>query len=159
MSSIADNTVLTNFALIKREDILMKVFEDNFFISEEVLEELQRGEEKGILPKRNWNWIQVLRIHSQQEVNAFEQFRQRFGSGESSCLSLAISRHLKIFTDDLDTRRYAQRLGIPVSGTIGVLLIAIEKGILALEEGNNLLYEMIEHGYYSPYQTLNELVR
>jgi predicted nucleic acid-binding protein len=41
--AIVDNTVLSNFVLIEREDILSKVLKNNFFVTEEVLEELKRG--------------------------------------------------------------------------------------------------------------------
>jgi predicted nucleic acid-binding protein len=158
VSAIADNTVLTNFALIQREDILLKVFEGHLFISEAVSEELQRGEEKGILPRREWKWIQILSLNSSQEMSLFHLLRQQLGTGESSCLSLAIHRNLKVLTDDLEARKYAQTRGIPVSGTIGVLVAAVKKGVISLEEGNRLLAEMIEHGYYSPYETLNGLL-
>lgn len=158
MNIIVDNTVFTNFAFIKREDILKKVFENNLFTSEAVLEELKRGEEKGILPKRDWNWIKVLKIEYEQEKHNFELISRRLGKGEAACLSLAVNRNLKVLTDDLDTRIWAQRRGIPVSGTIGVLIAAINKKIISLEEGNNLLLEMIECGYFSPYKTLDSLL-
>jgi len=43
---VADNTVLSNFALIGREDIWAELFENTFFTTEEVLEELKRGEQR-----------------------------------------------------------------------------------------------------------------
>ncbi|MEW6381418.1 MAG: hypothetical protein AB1611_17700 [bacterium] len=89
------------------------MFEDNLFTSEAVLAELQQGEEKGLLPQRDWNWVTVLRIESEQEKYSFDLFGHRLGKGESACLSLAANRHLKVPTDDLDTRRLAQRRGIP----------------------------------------------
>jgi len=58
---VADNTVLSNFALIEREDILAKLFENALFTTEEVLEELTRGEQRNVLPKRDWQWIRVLK--------------------------------------------------------------------------------------------------
>lgn len=51
---LSDNTVLSNFAIIEREDILTKIFKNSFFTTEEVLEELKRGENRGVLPKRDW---------------------------------------------------------------------------------------------------------
>ena len=120
--------------------------------------ELKQGEEKGILPKRDWHWVNVLKIESEEEKHNFDTFSQRLGRGESACLCLAASRNMKILTDDLDTRRFSQRSGIPVSGTIGVFIIAIRKSIISLEEGNNLLLEMIEKGYFSPYKKLNGLL-
>jgi len=43
-----DNTVLSNFALIRGEDILAKLFENMLFTTEEVLEELKRGEQRNL---------------------------------------------------------------------------------------------------------------
>nr|MDO8082652.1 hypothetical protein [Candidatus Freyarchaeota archaeon] len=34
-----------------------------------------------------------------------------------------------MLTDDLDARRYAQKFGVPVSGTIGVLVLYVGKKI------------------------------
>jgi predicted nucleic acid-binding protein len=39
-------------------------------------------------------------------------------------------------TDDKDARKLAQRRGVPVSGTIGVLIEAVREGLLSPEEAN-----------------------
>lgn len=155
---LADNTVLTNFAFIEREDILKDVFEHRLFTTEAVLKELYKGEDSGVLPKRDWRFLKTLKIESEHEQYLFERLKQRLGEGESSCLSLAISRDMKVLTDDLDTRRYAQRMGISVSGTIGVLVLSVKKGIISKDEGNIFLLKMIEKGYYSPIKSLDGLV-
>lgn len=155
---IVDNTVLVNYALVKREDLLKKVFGKYLFTTQFVMKELRDGEEKGILPKRDWAWIKILKIESEHEKRFFELLTEKLGSGESSCLSLAASRDMKILTDDLDTRRYAQRRGIPVSGTIGVLVVAVKKDFISLNEGNGLLWKMIEKGYYSPTKKIDDLI-
>ena len=155
---VADNTVLSNFALIGREDILAKLFENTFFTTEEVLEELKLGEQRNVLPKRDWQWIRVLKIEVSQEEFLFRLFAEMLGKGESSCLSIAISRDLKVLTDDKDARKLAQRREVPVSGTIGVLVEAIREELLSIEEGNTMLSDMIEQGYFSPFETLDELI-
>ncbi|NQE46630.1 hypothetical protein C5S31_11475 [ANME-1 cluster archaeon GoMg2] len=155
---IADNTVLSNFALIRREDILAKLFENTFFTTEEVLEELKRGEQRNVLPKRDWQWIRVLTIESSQEKILFRLFAESLGKGESSCLSIAISRELKVLTDDEDARKLAHRRGVPISGTIGVLVEAVREGLLFIEDGNTMLSDMIEKGYFSPFETLDKLI-
>ena len=38
-------------------------------------------------------------------------FAESLGKGESSCLSIAVSRDLKVLTDDMDARELAQRRG------------------------------------------------
>jgi predicted nucleic acid-binding protein len=49
-------------------------------------------------------------------------------------------------------------LGIVVSGTLGVLVQAVERGILMIEEGDKLLRAMIARGYRSPYSSLQPLL-
>jgi len=155
---VADNTILSNFVLIGREVILNKVFKNNFFTTEEVLEELKRGEDRGILPKGDWRWIKILKIQSPREEFLFQVFTASLGKGESSCLSIATTRNFKMLTDDLDARRLAQRRGIPVSGTIGVLVDAVRRGLLSSDEGNAMLSRMIAKGYFSPFEKLDELL-
>ncbi len=86
---VADNTVLSNFALVGREDILAKLFKDTLFTTEEVLEELKRGKQRNVLSKRDWQWIRVLKIASSQGEFLFRLFSESLGKGESSCLSIA----------------------------------------------------------------------
>lgn len=65
----------------------------------------------------------------------------------------------KFFTDDVDARKTAQRLEVPVSGTIGILTYLVHKGHITLEDGNSMLRDMIKKGYYSPTDELNELLK
>jgi len=51
-----------------------------------------------------------------------------------------------------------RRRGVPVSGTIGVLVEAMRGGLLSIEEGDTMLSEMIEKGYFSPFEALDELI-
>ena len=158
MRAIVDNTVLTNFALAQQSEFLKVVGDGELFTAQEVLSEFQEGENRSIVLKQDWNWIQVLEIESEEERITFTRANQRLGKGEAACLSLAIHRQFKILTDDLDARRYAQRRGIPVSGTIGVLVLAVKKKLILLEEGNTILQLMLQYGYYSPYLRLDELI-
>ncbi len=155
---IADNTVVSNFAVIRREDVLCRMFGNTFCVTREVLTELKRGEERGIVPNRDWTWVRVLDTESPHENALFQLFSASLGKGESSCLSIAASRNLKILTDDLDARKLAYRSGIPVSGTIGILVQAVRTGILSLKEANTLLAEMISKSYFSPVDTLDEFL-
>ena len=97
-------------------------------------------------------------IEPSQEEFLFRLFSESLGKGESSCLSIAILRELKVLTDDMDARKLAQRRCVPVSGTIGVLVEAVRENLLSIEEGNTMLSEMIEKGYFSPFETLDELI-
>ena len=49
-------------------------------------------------------------------------------------------------------------LGVPVSGTLGLLVKAVRAAILASEEADALLVQMIAGGYRSPRPTISELL-
>ena len=62
-------------------------------------------------------------------------------------------------TSNRTSRKQALAWGIPLSGTIGVLLLAIQDGRLTLDEGNVLLNEMIDRANYrSPTTDLRSLL-
>ncbi len=86
----------------------------------------------------------------------FIRLNSKFGRGEASCLAIALHRNAGILTDDLDARRFAQQGCISVSGSVGILVKAIDGGQLSKEQGNHLLHLMIAEGYYSPVETLDQ---
>jgi len=63
-------------------------------------------------------------------------------------------RQARFFSDDLAARRLAQANGLPVSGTIGLLLALVRREIVTLVEGDGLLAVMIRQGYRAPAATL-----
>lgn len=52
------------------------------------------------------------------------------GMGESEVLAAAASEHCRAVLDDLEARRCAASLGIPVIGTLGVILRARRLGLI-----------------------------
>lgn len=53
------------------------------------------------------------------------------GDGESEAINLAMEINAdRVILDDRAARRLAQRLGVPIIGTLGVLLAAKRRGIL-----------------------------
>ncbi len=149
---IADTTVISNFALIKRLYILTETIEA--CTTEEVAEELRVCVEKGLF---EFDFDIEIICMSNEERATFFRLTERFGRGEASCLAIGIHRKVNILTDDFDARKFAQRAGIPVSGTIGVLVSAVENRSISKEEGNELLHRMIEKGFYSPLESLDKL--
>ena len=82
---------------------------------------------------------------------------RKVSAGEAACLAVAYLRHMSVFTDDRDARQIAIQYGIPVSGTIGVLVEAVRRNVLNLEQANRVLREMIHLGYRAPFPTLDSL--
>jgi len=151
---LVDNTVLSNFAKVNRMDLLRKAFE-KLYVTEQVLEEFRVGVERGVLPNIPIDF-EVLKI-KEDELELYDSLRIKLGRGEASCLAIAKNRSMKFLTDDSDARKVANILGVSVSGTIGVLVRCVEKGLITKEEGNKILKEMLVKGFYSPISDLSDL--
>jgi predicted nucleic acid-binding protein len=98
----------------------------------------------------------VVELTPAEEAN-LTQVRLVLGDGEASCIAVALERKAGLFSDDLDARRYAQRHGIRVSGTLGVLALLEERGYLTMAEADACLRGMIARGYRSPVRSLADL--
>lgn len=71
------------------------------------------------------------------------------GPGESSVLALALaelSANTVAVIDDLAARRCATTLGIPLRGTLGIILVAKKRGLIPL--ARPVLERLIIHGMY-----------
>jgi predicted nucleic acid-binding protein len=69
------------------------------------------------------------------------------GRGESQVLSLAaVSPRSRAVLDDMEARRCAQSLGLPVIGTLGVILRAKRKGVI--ERARPIIDQLRRVGLY-----------
>lgn len=155
---LIDNTVLSNFALVQHPEFIRLAYLEDIGTTLEVIAELERGVSLGRLPACQWTWLQNIQMTS-AEQQQFRQLSSHLGNGEASCLAVAAQRHWKIATDDKDARKWAIRLHIPHTGTLGILGTLITRHHLTLAEGNDWLQRMITAGYHSPMKTLDELIR
>ena len=166
MTVVANTTVISNISAVGRIDLLRELH-GTLRISVQVYEEIQKGIEEGygfyaeternIHPFSDTGWIRLTGMADDEEFAAFRELSRRLGKGEASCLSIAARRKWLFLTDDLAARKQAAAMGVPVSGTLGCLLMAVEKGLCALEQANRRLREMTNRGYRSPVRDLTEL--
>ena len=75
-----------------------------------------------------------------------EVLNWRLGAGETSVLALALQHGLEAIIDDLGARKCAASLGIPVRGTLGIVLVAKQRGIIPL--ARPVLHELLQAGLY-----------
>ncbi len=152
---LVDNTVLSNFANVEQPDLFLKAF-DNLATTQAVLDEFKEGERLGRVPTTNWFALHIIEMTGEEQTRAVE-LGQTLGKGEAECLAIAELRNWMILTDDRDARRKANALSIVVSGTLGALVNLVEFNIVGLDFADNLLLLMIEKGYHSPVNSLQEL--
>jgi len=157
MITLLDNTVLSNFSTIERPDLVHLVLADTAATVLEVQYELATGFRLGKYPVCDWSWLRVLQLDKGAQP-LYQQLRSRLDAGEAACLALAATQGYRVFTDDRDARKIAIQMGIPISGTLGLLVLTIDKEILSLAEADDLLRRMIAAGYRSPITTLAEVL-
>lgn len=156
MIALLDNTVLSNFTLIKRADLVQLALGEDVATTQAVWDEFQAGIDNGRLPLQDWSWLPILALTA-EEKPLYHLLTRRLNAGEASCLAIAAHRGCRVFTDDQDARELAGIRHIPVSGTLGLLLLLVDLKIISPADGDNLLIGMISSGYRSPIASLQEL--
>ena len=151
--AILDNTVLSNFALVKRPDLVNSFWPGLACTTPTALGEYLSASDKIAFPVEYWSELPVLEL-SEQEEQLARQFSARLGAGERSCIAVAILRQGLFVSDDLDARRIARDRNVLLSGTLGILIGCVQRNLLTMAQANRLLGIMIAAGYRSPVSEL-----
>ena len=157
MTVLLDNTVLSNFSIVRRPDLVRVAFVEKVGTTEQAFREMQDGVEIGRIPACDWTWLVRIALTPPERVQ-FETVHEYLGEGEAACLAVARERGYRLATDDKDARRQARQLGVSLTGTIGILAILVKQGELTLAEGDHLLEEMVTSGYRAPLATLQDVL-
>jgi len=153
--TIADTTVLSNFAHVRQPSLLRQLF-PSLGSPVSVFGELSRGVRSGLVPKCDWTWLEIIPLTAAENAHAAELLSV-LERGEADCLAIAKARDWVVLTDDRDARKAAALLGLEISGTLGCLDLLVQEGLLELNAADALLSEMIACGYRSPVRSLRKL--
>ena len=93
---------------------------------------------------RSLDWIRVENIQNEM-AKAMYKTQLHEGEVEVMILSKEIAADVVII-DDANAKKHAKYLGLPVTGTLGVLIKAKQEGYV--EALKPVLQQMIEHGIY-----------
>jgi predicted nucleic acid-binding protein len=150
---VLDNTVLTNYGLVKRADLVTDLWPERVFVTPDVLKEYRVGIQVANLPEKIWDCLPVLTLSTSETALAL-CLAHRLGAGERSCLAVAISRGALFASDDEDARRHTKRANVPIIGSVGILIRNIQQERLSLSDAQSCLDIMIAAGYRSPVSKL-----
>jgi len=108
--------------------LLPKLFGE-IWVPEAVVGEIQAGHNRNVsLP--DFDTLSWLMVHSVQQRAPLPLVTQ-LGEGEKEVLALGLEQPGSLLLlDDRNARRHAEALSLQVSGTLGVLLLAKERGYL-----------------------------
>lgn len=119
--------------------ILGKLF-DEVIITSKIREELYRKEKEFFEKAR---FVKVVEGNNQNLVNALSVI---VDEGEAEAIALALEGRLPLLIDDLKGRKLSESLGMKYIGTLGLLKIAKNKGII--DEIRPIIEKFLEDGYY-----------
>jgi len=166
MIFVCNTTVLSNFAATHQLDCLKSLFQQ-IYMPTAVYEEIQNGIEEGydffegiekvVSPFTKSGWIQLTNVADDDGIRLLGMLPRNIHQGEAACLVVAKQRNGLFLTDDRAARKYARMWQIPLSGSLGCLRLAVDKGFYTLPEANGLLKQMINYGYRSPIVDLADL--
>ncbi len=151
-----DNTVLTNYAIVGRQDLIFSLFGNRACTTKQAFDEFRHGTKNPEIPVNAWEELPCYEL-SVDEVNWAHRQLTRLGNGERACLTAAFFRKGILASDDQLVRKLAQQISVPVIGSIGILVAAVNNHLLDKVVGQILLEQMIQSGYYSPISNLNQL--
>jgi predicted nucleic acid-binding protein len=159
---ICNTTLLSNFAVVHRVDLLIQVLATPLYTTAHVLDEISAGVSAGYthLEALEQQLLAadspfVLTPLESQELKTFREARLRLHAGEASCFAIALHRQFVFGTDDLAARKIVRANKVVVIGTVGVMVLC-RRGVLPLADANQFLQQMIDAGYRSPVPRLDE---
>jgi len=124
---ILNNTPLVAFWVLNRLDLLQSMYY-KIYIPKAVFEEFIAIDEtvrRQSLARSPW--IEVLPLQAPAYALTFVGL----DAGEAEVLALALERSARlVIMDERKGRTYAQRLSLPLTGTVGVLLAAKSRGFI-----------------------------
>jgi predicted nucleic acid-binding protein len=156
MNRVVNTTVLSNFAAAGRLDLLRDTASP-LHLPIQVYDEIVAGQiagyafydgiEQHIVPFAPDGWLRLVAM-TDDELSLFASLPLFLHQADRACLSIARQRRWGLLSDDRVVRQQAKAWNVPLSGTLGVLLLAIQDGRLTVEAGNALLHEMVERANY-----------
>lgn len=122
---VSNTTPLISLLKIDKINLLKELF-GTVSIPKAVFKELEQGKEKPFYQDINkTDWIKIVEIKNKQ-IKSF-LFDLDEGEAEAIVLAQEINAGLLLLDEKLG-RLYAEKLNIKITGTIGILLKAKEKG-------------------------------
>ena len=155
-----DSTVISNFASTNSIEFLVHLLEAPAVVPA-VREEIERGVDYGheYLTSAVEAFDEGLPVSQVPPEMGEVHLRERLDPGETAALRGAVENGGTLATDDLAARDIAGELDIPVTGSVGLLVLGIKRNRIdtAIAEEWINTWES-ERGYYAPVDSVSELL-
>ena len=157
---VLDTTVVSNFASTDSVSFLAAVLKLPVVVPA-VCDELERGLDAGheYLDAAVDALGEELHIQPAAADDGVQEIRDRLDHGEAESLLGAIEHRGTLATDDLAARKVADQRDVPVTGSIGLLVLSVESAYLDRDTADKWLGTWRERrGYYAPVKSMAEIL-
>jgi predicted nucleic acid-binding protein len=142
MRKVVSNTTPILSLLKINQLLLLKELYGKIIIPKAVFQEIENGKDKQYYQDLSLlSWIEITKIKNTDSKENFNEL----DSGEAEVLIVAKEQNADlVIMDEIIGRRFARQLSINITGTIGILLKAKEKGLI--NSVTKLLTELTNKG-------------
>ena len=132
MPAVCNSTPLIALSRISRLELLSEYL-GIVYIPQQVYDEVvtHGGDLFGAKEVASADWMKLKEVTNRIAVDSLSVSLDK---GESEAIVLAKEMNLLLVIDDRDGRKIAESLGLKITGTIGLLLLAAEDGKLDLKQ-------------------------
>ena len=157
MRGVSNASPLINLAAIGQLEVLRQLYRRMTVPLAVWTEVVRQGKGKpGSGAVRRASWIEVKAVRDRSLVEML-QGELDLGEAESIVLAKELRADL-LLLDESHARRYAQRMGLPITGLVGVLIEAAAKGLVSDLAGT--LRELRDHaGFWLADEVVEEALR
>jgi predicted nucleic acid-binding protein len=158
MIIVSDSGPLISLAKINKFSLLKQVFKEIIIPEGVYIEVVEEGRGKdGAKETREalGKWVKKVRVKDSLAVQLLLPDLKR-GETESIVLAKELNADL-ILIDDRNARDIAEASGLIIKGTVGILLIAKEMGII--KEFKKVVDELRNKGFYLKDNTYNRILK
>lgn len=155
MIVVSNTTPFSELAKVGRMDLLGDIF-GKVIIPQEVYNEITTGTHPAVNAVKSATWIEVLSIRNSQQISIL-QSETNLDLGE--CAAIILAEELgadRVLIDEWAARKVAKSRHLPVTGTVGILLIAKHQGLI--ESVKPVLDELMAQGKRISQQLYQEVL-
>ncbi|MDB9535987.1 DUF3368 domain-containing protein [Dolichospermum planctonicum CS-1226] len=132
MIIVSDTSPLSNLAIVGYLSLLQQIY-NKVIIPQAVAEELRNAsdEENLIAGVLSLDWIEVVSAKNLELISVLRN-NHNLDRGEAEAIALALELNAdELLIDERLGRREATRLGLPITGVLGILLVAKRRGLIS----------------------------
>lgn len=157
-----DASVLINFLILGRTDLLARLPGVRFLVPEPAAAEVTRPDQARVLKNSVASGhVRIVRTDSPTELSEIERLRRLIGHGEAACLVVAGSQGSFVACDE---RGRFLRVAVELLGegrivtTPGLIVLAIEANLITVSEADEMKATLERHRFRMPFGSFRERV-